>query len=63
LFYSPFHFFHAACNSWWLFAVTVGGIEKKERLTMGHLVSCDAWMNIHLRLALIFFYPNILDLF
>jgi len=35
LLYGLFHFFHAGFNSWWLYAVTVGGIEKKVRLTMG----------------------------
>jgi len=35
LFYGLFHFFYVACNSWWLYAVTVGGIEKKVRLTLG----------------------------
>ncbi|KAL9382154.1 hypothetical protein Peur_025210 [Populus x canadensis] len=39
-------------------------VELKNGETYnGHLVNCDAWMNIHLRLALIFFNPNILDLF
>ncbi|KAL9344816.1 hypothetical protein Peur_062491 [Populus x canadensis] len=39
-------------------------VELKNGETYkGHLVNCDAWMNIHIRLALIFFYPNILDLF
>ena len=32
LFYGPFHFFYAACNSWWLYVVTVGGIEKRRDL-------------------------------
>jgi hypothetical protein len=31
LFYDLFHIFHPACNSWWLYAVTVGGIEKPTR--------------------------------
>jgi hypothetical protein len=35
LLYVLFHFFYAGFNSWWLYAVTVGGIEKKVRLTMG----------------------------
>jgi len=35
LFYGLFHFFYAGFNLWWLYAVTVGGIEKKVRLTMG----------------------------
>jgi hypothetical protein len=28
-------FFYVGFNSWWLYAVTFGGIEKKVRLTMG----------------------------
>jgi len=35
LLYGLFHFFYAGFNSWWLYAVTAGGIEKKVRLTMG----------------------------
>jgi hypothetical protein len=35
LFYGLFNFFYEGFHLWWLYAVTVGGIEKKVRLTMG----------------------------
>jgi len=43
------------CNSWWNW--------KKGETYNGYLANCDAWMNIHLRLGLILFCPNIFDLF
>jgi hypothetical protein len=35
LLYGLFHFIYYGFNSWCLYDVTVGGIEKKVRLTMG----------------------------